>query len=428
MDFASAFGNYIGIASILLFIGIIFTGIIYMIGNFLMNEKVKGWAKTEAVEIFYSGVILSIIVGIVSTGTEVAGSFAIQVDPNGAIVCSSNLPQFNTFMFHNERVDSGYAELRCHMRLAKNFLASLFYETAGFTKAVGITHSWYTYLASISIDVTPLVLFGGASLSYAPLGFLNAKNNALSFLFENSVKVLTILRFQEVFINFVATSLFPVLLSAGIILRTFMLTRKLGGLFIAIALSIYFVYPMFYVFGDVVYMQLKIDANNQNKPINERSALAMIFMDLDSLPKKLDGFDPYKRDDEKVITNLDSSSNSFLTQIESLTDNKLCSEVKGTYDKLKDPQGPKWTDHFRTENFMLEGWFSKLYYKGGVLSSQGILQTFNSILAGIDVLAKVMFFSMFFSFLSVFATIATIKGLSPMLGGDVEIAGLTHLI
>jgi hypothetical protein len=43
-------------------------------------------------------------------------------------------------------------------------------------------------------------------------------------------------------------------------------------------------------------------------------------------------------------------------------------------------------------------------------------------------MGRMVFFSLFFSFLAVMSTIAAIKGLSPLFGGDVEIAGLTHLV
>jgi hypothetical protein len=46
----------------------------------------------------------------------------------------------------------------------------------------------------------------------------------------------------------------------------------------------------------------------------------------------------------------------------------------------------------------------------------------------IDMVSRLTFFSLFFSFLGVMATIAAVKSLSGLFGGDLEIAGLTHLI
>lgn len=435
--FTNMFNANVGLAAILLAISIMLAGAVYMAGNFLMNDKVKEWAKTEAVEIFYSGVILAVIVGICASATGVAESLTRQIDPYSAnVACNTDVEPFNYFRFHDKKpVDSGYAQLPCHMRVAKNFLATLFYETAGYVKAVGITHSWYTYLSSFSMDFTPVgttTFFSGASFSHSILGFLNAKNNALAFLFDNGVKTLTLIRFQEVLMNYIGLALFPVLLAAGLILRAFMLTRKLGGLLMAIALSLYFVYPMFYVWGDSVLTSLKLEYGDQTKPFEERSALGQIFVDLDALPGKLSS-DPLQSntqsEDFKVNPDGDASMQKFLDQMSVLTATGKCKEVM---EKQDNPPSEGWLDYwlgyFGTTNPLLGNWLSGAYLKGGIGSFQGINPSFASILVGIDVLAKALFFSVFFSFLSVFATIAAIKTLSPMLGGDVEIAGLTHLI
>ena len=46
----------------------------------------------------------------------------------------------------------------------------------------------------------------------------------------------------------------------------------------------------------------------------------------------------------------------------------------------------------------------------------------------VDALARIAFFSAFFSLFGILATIASIRSLSVTFGGDIEIAGLTHLI
>jgi hypothetical protein len=46
----------------------------------------------------------------------------------------------------------------------------------------------------------------------------------------------------------------------------------------------------------------------------------------------------------------------------------------------------------------------------------------------VDALARMAFFSIFFSLFGILATIASIRSISVTFGGDIEIAGLTHLI
>ncbi len=429
------FSAYGPLAGVILLMGIFLTGLVYMFGNFLRDEKVKGWAKTEAVELFYSGVLLSIILGVYASGTELMTAFAEGIDSFAVSkVCNNDIPLFSTFTVNGARIESesGYALLPCHLRVAKNFMASVFYETAGFVKAVGITHSWYTFLSSFSLDFSPMgttTFLSGATFTHAIFGFLNAKNNALAFLFDTGVKVLTVVRFQEVLISFIGIALFPVLLTAGILLRSFMLTRKLGGLLMALALSLYFIYPIFFIFGDSIYNNVAALNYASSIPEDERSVLTKTSVDLSMLPSKIKD-DPNYEEQYKVLTELSGSegiSEKFLSQLGVLTSTSNCKDTATFEEDHRNDDTTSILDYFGTKNDLLGKWLSSTYSKGGV-GGYHVNQSFSSILAGIDALAKALFFSMFFSFLSIFATVAAVKSLSPMLGGDVEIAGLTHLI
>lgn len=425
-----------GIAALVFMITILITALVYMLGNFLMNEKLKNWAKSEVVELFYSAVIFSIIVVVYLNGTEIAKHFAYSIDGFAAnIVCNTNNPLFNTFMHNGKPIDYGYGSLPCHLRVAKNFMATLFYEAAGFVKAVGITSSWYSFLSSFSIDFTLVgsdTYLSGGTLNIAPLAFLGAKNNALTFLFENGVRALLLIRFQEILINFIGTALFPVFLTAGLILRIFTITRKLGGLLMAIALSLYFIYPIFYIVGSSIYTSIILEQNYpESTPLKERSALAKTFVDFGSLPKKPG--DNYA-EDFTTKTDADAVSTAFLGKMELLSSSTECTEtlehVNTQKETIKDmPLGDILLSLSQISpgrnNILLGTWLSTSYGKGAKWDQSA---SFQSVLIGIDVLAKTLFFSLFFSFLSIFVTLATIKHLSPMLGGDTELAGLTHLI
>lgn len=405
--FKGMFEKYLGIGAIVFAIGTFLTALVYMIGNFLMNDKIKEWAKAETVELFYSAVLFGIIISICAMGTDAAASLLKEYPTSANIVCNNDIPAFNTFEIDGKQVDSGYAQLPCHLRVAKNFLASIFYETAGLVKAVGITQGWYAFLSSISFNYIQLAVptvLGAGSLNFSPFAFLNAKNNALSFIFENAVKILTIVRFQEILINFIGIALFPVLLASGLILRTFSLTRKLGGLLMALALSLYFIYPVFYIIGDMVYNSAKIGD----------SVIAKVYTDFKDIPLIGSTATPAEA---KPVSNFET--NKFLTQMNDFNKPDMCTEtLENVENKDKDP------NPVQDQTGIFSTWLAKLYKKGGANNPF----SFHSVLVGIDALAKALFFSLFFGFLSIFATIAAVKTLSPMLGGDTEIAGLTHLV
>ncbi|HID73152.1 TPA: hypothetical protein EYP38_04370 [Candidatus Micrarchaeota archaeon] len=71
-----------------------------------------------------------------------------------------------------------------------------------------------------------------------------------------------------------------------------------------------------------------------------------------------------------------------------------------------------WYDSISSTNLLGDSFVTMAYEPNGM----------------IDVLARLTFFSVFFSLFSILGTIATIRSLSMTFGGDIEIAGLTRLI
>ena len=49
----------------------------------------------------------------------------------------------------------------------------------------------------------------------------------------------------------------------GAVLRTFSFTRKLGGLLLAMAISLYFIFPAFYAFGALIVLDMKNDPGSE---------------------------------------------------------------------------------------------------------------------------------------------------------------------
>jgi hypothetical protein len=84
--------------------------------------------------------------------------------------------------------------------------------------------------------------------------------------------------------------------------------------------------------------------------------------------------------------------------------------------------GSEWLDFVtllaQIGGFTISGFMTGDKFDEWIFADNGIINS----------MARMIFFSLFFSFLSVMSTIAAIKNISPMLGGDVEIAGLTHLV
>jgi hypothetical protein len=409
--------------------------IIYMVGSMLAQDKLKAWAKIEVVEIAYSAFLLGIALSAVLLLNDLAGAYSAAVDPMGAnVLCTASTPVvFNYFSFEGKPVDemnavANYAEVPCHMRLAKNFFSSLFYEQAYLVKNVGVFLSWQTLLSSLGIDFSytgNTRFLGGGGINLAFFSFLNSNNNGLNFIFENGVKMLIVIRFQEVLLNVITTAIFPFTLATGLVLRCFSATRKLGGLLIAMAFMLFYVYPMFYVFGDGVYNYLYLRETGMTPSAGTpRHALVDIPMDLaqfeDANPRAPETLAPLEPPQEDPAVNTDVDILAVEQALGTLSDPGLCERIEaGTQSGQVLGEGGTKT---------LSGEWLSRKMTAGMNHVEGVTNGYASIDRGIDALAKITFFTMFFSVFALYSTIAGIKSLSPMLGGDTEIAGLTHLI
>ncbi|MBU0586822.1 hypothetical protein KJ780_04875 [Candidatus Micrarchaeota archaeon] len=411
----------LGIAVLLLTISALIVAITYMIGNLISNDKVKGWAKTEIVEIFYSFVLFTIVVSVYTIGTDTVMKTVVDIfdKPSADQLCGATVPA----TLYGEEAKF-FEALPCHLRVARNFMTSTFYDTAGLVKAVGITHSWYTWLSSFSYDLNfagNTVFFGGGSLNFAPLTMLNAKNNGLGFIFENGIKIMMLTRFQEVLITYIGTVLFPIFLVGGLLLRSLALTRKLGGLMLALAFSLYFIYPIFYIFGDAVYNSAALSKyGNTDRTGSTTPVIAKTILDFNSMPEAFEGM---RAADSSVKTDPSAVNDDALAQLGFITDTRTLDTIQTNAEAEGDPDSVLGA----SVNPFMGKMLSSIYRQGGKWDSWNPVG-FNSVLLGIDALSKALFFSGFFGLVSIFATIAAVKSLSPMLGGDVEIAGLTHLI
>lgn len=197
---------------------------------------------------------------------------------------------------------------------------------------------------------------------------------------------------QGFMLALVSNALFPVLLVLGIILRTFFFTRKLGGLLLAIALCIYTIYPMMYI---LFAQQIIISPNS------------LWFDKWSALTCKCD--------------NVGSASDVFSDTLK-----MYASTYIGTVGAPALYPFTGWTDANCPVRFCWVDVFSMIFV--GITPSMLALSQLDWLFIVAEVIGRAMVSAVFVPLLITIITVASIKGLSPLLGGDVEIAGLTHLI
>ena len=151
--------------------------------------------------------------------------------------------------------------------------------------------------ANIAGHVSSLRISSGA-LSAQPFFALESASKSLSFD-SDLARQLSALAYAELSLaDFVRTSALAVFLPAGLLLRTFFATRKIGAAAMALAISAYAFYPMFFLYSfSVSKSQAAIsEAQSLSDEFNKEFA-SLPLLDLDATSAVRDKVDEMSKGD-----------------------------------------------------------------------------------------------------------------------------------
>jgi hypothetical protein len=457
-DWLPVAGAAFGISTVLV-------AFVYMLSELLQNDKMKGWAKMEFAEIFYSALIISMgISGIVLIDAVLQGSLGVNNQggatggtpgPLGSVtsawIKTSDYGSFSTTSSYQAMDICGAAIAQdphsiyhgvesCHMRLGMWYLREVFDETKNFVFDIYISYIRTSMISEFTINIEFLFEKAGFFTFTPWKGFFTIGNKVKEMIFDWAIKLMMVTKFQEVMLRFVATALFPALFVSGALLRTFQLTRKLGGLLLAIAVALYFIFPAFYAFGALIMLDLKNDPQIQhawitNTTINPRGT---------ANPDPPIANTMYVRGDMPIpggsgVVSTDEM-HQRLADYEGLPSEQYFQYMeRGNYSDgtpLIQSFDLSSTAHGNDSEAQRNASFAQAYNSVdtwfGAISRRSVLDNFVDYAwnanGPVDVLARLTFWSVFFALFSILGTIAGIRSLSITFGGDVEIAGLTRLI
>jgi hypothetical protein len=239
-------------------IGFIMAGLGYMLSNALQSRELGIWAKSEVAEM--TGTVFLIAIILLAIGFSDALFRA--VDWNGDKVADEMTPMQASASFAS---DATTALLNAYYRgMQINLVLSLLTgpprttfgaNDAGSDKTTGnddISKSLKASLPGIPIPIMFMTLYVGA-INYYPFSGI-------------SVFMMSVYSFQSLVLmaaamssllgaaaEFIAMFTLPVLLPLGILLRAFTFTRKMGSTIIAIAVCLYFFFPAAMLICDQMY-------------------------------------------------------------------------------------------------------------------------------------------------------------------------------
>jgi len=315
------------------------------------------------------------------------------------------------------------------------YLHSLFKETSDLAYRTYLTYIYTSMAADFTINFEFITEKAGFFTITPWRGFFTTGNSIKSMVFDYAVKLMIVTKFQEIMLAFIAKALFPALFVAGIVLRTFSFSRRLGGLLLAIAISLYFIFPMFYAFGGLVMWDLKEQVRNM--PGFRPDLCKEISKDACEDPPVTNVL--YINGEVPMVGGSINASDalSSLDALESKSQANRIKDMEGDTAAVKPLQGPNSGDFAANvpedqRPAMMEKarnatniWFNKV--SGKSKFDSGVFTAYQPG-GPVDALARIAFFSVFFSLFGILATIAAIRSLAVTFGGDIEIAGLTHLI
>ncbi len=458
MAILDLWGQWIWFAGAALGLATVLVSLVYVLSEMLMNDKMKIWAKMELVEIFYSAVIISMAIGglpiidSVVHGALVSGgapggpagplSTWIYVQGPGGMqpqllnLCGDGIAAAVTSPYHD--IDS------CHMRLSIWYLREVFDEAKSFAFDIYLSYILTSMIAEFTINIEFLFEKAGFFTFNPWRGFFTMGNTIKALVFDWAIKIMMITKFQEILLSFIAKALFPALFVIGAILRTFSFTRRLGGLLLAMALALYFIYPAFYAFGALAMLGIKTDSTVVSAWLSPSNDQNPGNRDADPSTGPQDYPNPqiantmYMVGDYAMIGGDGNFSSGEALQSMRRYEGASANEYFGWMEEreqnttihfdLTDSTNhtdQEYNDSYRTAYDKGQDWFN-------TVSKQGKFDNFVTFAwepnGPIETLSRLTFWSVFFALFSIIGTIAGIRSLSITFGGDIEIAGLTRLI
>ncbi|NYZ73746.1 hypothetical protein H0O00_01250 [Candidatus Micrarchaeota archaeon] len=196
------------IAVIVVTASIVFAGILIGLGRAMGYKRIEQFGLEELVQSVINAAII--------------GSFAAIIELIGAVSSSMSTAACSA--------GTVIEQLICTMGSLNAALFGLFQELIRTLNIIG-------YYQSLSLD------FGAFTIS--PFVNLASVSDALSLQLLSLNAIMLLVELNRQVAIFVGQNALALLFPAGLVLRTFFATRKIGGFLIALALGLYVLYPVF---------------------------------------------------------------------------------------------------------------------------------------------------------------------------------------
>jgi len=381
--------DYKMVYGVLLLIASIILGAAYMIGKALEREEWITWTKIQLAELI---VVLIFPLFLYMFTYYLETPVANSIDPIGTNYFCTGI-QLN----HN-----------CLMSIGGSYLENLIRESLAFYKTLVYSNYFPSMFGSTQLMFNHLGTKSEVSYGFK---FLELFVGTMDYFTSMLGKVIIVISFIYLFLLFFY-KISGALLLLGLLLRMLPLTRRIGGLILAIYVGFMFFYPFMLSFSDSIYWSFPADEHTHGHIFKDvLFILGSDQVNMEGLIKEIK--DPFNLNEISTYQDeANKESSNFVSDL---------------FGWLKDLTIDFWKQikDFKSLVRFVESIPVMFYYLTIVSTTGYNYSFFDPILSQ---LADFIIWGPVIQLFYLIATIGVIKNLSSLLGGDSEIAGLTHFI
>ncbi len=409
ITFREYFLQWMPVGLIAILISTAIVSLAYMLSKFLNDEKLTAWAKEEFFQVIFSIIIITSAVSFYVLVDGLLHDVSV-IDPHMQDLCQE------PFIYYASEGAQTAAtnpyQPPCHIKIAGAYLEDMLRGAVRFNEELLGTIMLYGLLVetSVSFAKTPLSPWGRYVMH--PFAGLTIVKNSLDTCFDFVMKSMMFLAMQLYFLHFMYQALFPILLTWGLILRTFFFTRKLGGLLIALALSLYAIYPSVYMIGGYIlqnsYPGGMFDVIDQSVKMDIQTAIYSYKSSEHCEDNSGCGVQGEWCNEHGLCVPLQPAAEIDVTPIDEPPQEEVEVEMSDLTSKVSTLSGGSLLGKIK----------DRIFNQKWLIGEYGVL----------DNTARLLVFTVFMPFIALMVTLAGVKKMSPLFGGDVEIAGLSRFL
>ncbi|VVB99924.1 Uncharacterised protein [uncultured archaeon] len=244
--FEARFNNWVPIAITAIMLCLFANILVYMLGVVLQAENLKRYAMSEFLQVTASALIIFFAVELVYSMQTGSGlDFMVQQLGTGSTVdCAA--AQGGKFQLWNENGDFGRGPLGAFKCKVQEKITALDVSYNNLVTA----DKWPEVRNSICYSI-----FGVPIYCYDWNQEMHNEVEMAHYVATKIVSLLIPLHAQYVLADYIQKNMLTIFLPLGLVLRILPFTRGVGGLFIAIAVGFFFIWPTFFLLTDPTFVK-----------------------------------------------------------------------------------------------------------------------------------------------------------------------------